>query len=309
MNGDYIYILELIFGSISIASLFFVIVVFAYSKDYRKAYEFELIFYLSISEFLNILAYLIYFVKDPRNVNQTICNLQAFLIMWFEFSQYIIATLIIYHASKSINKVNLNSVTGSKRAVYLSIAYIPSFTFALSGYMLNMYGPSGPWCWVNFYDNTVSRNVYSIMAYSMMWIIIITNLALAIKSYRKLNRMNRENQKTLDLKYFRQLLIFSIIALLGILPATIDRVLFKITNQWYVAMELVHIIFFFPQGFFYTLNTIYSTNLKIEIKEFIVKNCCCCCRKKGVDKIDQRMFRSLSDKIISSDDSLISQNN
>jgi hypothetical protein len=290
------FILEIFLGSLSCSSLLMIILIFLLYKENRKVFEFELIAYLCFADFINTISYLIYFIDEDEAVNMPLCNTQAFLMVWFEFSQYIIATLLILHGYHSIDTINLNEAECSKRVKYLVVSFVPAFFFALGGLLGGMFGPSGYWCSCS--NEGVNFDIYIIIAHLIMWGIILFNLVLAIKSYRKINSLQAHDQKSLDKNYFKQLLMFPIISLIGIVPATLNRIIYNFTEDKLNYFELVHIVFFFPQGLCYTLCIIYFTNIKLYVKKFLnTLLCCCCCREKKVNKLEKSMFRTLSDKI------------
>ena len=191
MDEDWTKIIEYSIGSISIIGCFFIISVFLCYKDLRS-FPFESVVYLTISSMMTTISYLIYYIEpnSPKSeLNMTMCEIQAFSMIWFENSQYIWATLIGYGVYQAVVNFEDNNYKTDwrKRTMYLMTGFGLPLIISLICLSRRVFGPSGSWCWIDtkgefsFDHHMLENNLFLIFLYGFFWTMILINVFYTVR--------------------------------------------------------------------------------------------------------------------------------
>lgn len=289
-----IYIIELSIGGLSILSSFFNISIFILFESIRTEAT-ELIFCLSISSIMTNISYIIQFTEDETVSKTGICQAQGFLMIWFEFSQAIWATLISYSVYNNIIN-NDNKHTRDKRVKYIIIGFIAPFFISLSSYITGIIGYSGYWCWMDMTTNfNVARIIY-IMAFSFFWSLFfvsfyfIRNVIIFLeKNYTD------KTEKEIIYKYIKKIRLYPMIQVMCMIPCTLNRFI-QLFGQHFIIFDYLIVIFFSIQGFLYALVFGFNPFIKDRLKEFFQKYCNCCLGEDQEKKGKEELTTELSKK-------------
>jgi hypothetical protein len=278
MNVDewLIYIVYICAG-ISILNCFTILSIYLYKKSLRS-WAMELVAYLMFSAMMNSLSFTLLYVKDDdiTGINMTMCNLQAFLMMWFEFSMFLWASIIGISIYKNVINHKLNRPEWRQRTLYLCIGYFVPFIAALTAYSFDTFGVAGKWCWINTYNPTTSVYIFCIVIYITYWVLIIANLVLTFMVSRKLSSMsvNRAEKDVIRRLVFK-ILRYPVIQFICLLPPTINKIIDATSGGHNFILWVVHIIFIALQGFFYSIAYGYNRLILNAISELIKRVFCC----------------------------------
>lgn len=222
MESNWAYICIVIISSITSILLILGVISFFLTKN--KTVVYELVVYLSITCFLTLLSYMLpWGIKDG---NSPICIAQSFLMVIFESSQFLWATIIGYNVSKGIKsyKGEKEVLTMKKRIIYYIIGFVIPIIFGILAYYLKQMGDSGMWCWIKNEDT--SGIVFQWIDFCLAYASGIINLTFSIRVISFFNKDNTLNpeEKKIGKKLIYKLIRFPIIQLISILPATINRI-------------------------------------------------------------------------------------
>ena len=157
MSVNPLYIILLVLGSISILSSFFNMTMFVLLKRIRTEAT-ELIFYLSIACILTNISYIMNFTENPLDSSTAICQAQGFLMIWFDMSQAIWATLISYSVYNNIINDDTNH-NAYKRIRYILIGFLLPFLVSLTVLLFHKIGYAQHWCWIELPADKNIRNI------------------------------------------------------------------------------------------------------------------------------------------------------
>jgi hypothetical protein len=228
--SNYILAIFSIFGCI------FIICVFVIFKSVRS-FEMEQVFYLSFSCLISTISYLLQLFKKENVENsktEAICQIQSFLMIWFEDSQYIIATLISYSIYISvIYSIDINHQNVKvRRIIYILISYLLPLIISIIFLFLKVYGPSDYWCYIDLSSNrekkpVLNKIIYTLNYVGIFWFSILLNSFFTYKIifYIKKEFVNNESELDTAKNYIRKLLIFPITQAALLIPCSINRVL------------------------------------------------------------------------------------
>lgn len=277
---NWIRILELSLGIVSILGCFFVLFVYFYYKKLRS-FQFELIANLTFSSLVASFSYLLFYIPldviDLSKYNKDcMCQAQAFIMVWSETSEYTWAALIGYSVYQSVINFeeNKKKTNWTKRIKYLFCGYVIPFAISLTGLFLDTYGAAGQWCWVE--SNTQRGIIFASVIYWMQWVLILVNFILNWIVVRFLDlEMKSQEEKELVKKYMWKLLRYPIIQAICLLPASINRFVKTFLKKQFFILDLLHMIFVITQGLCYAINYGYTPQVRNAIYETFT-NCYCC---------------------------------
>lgn len=134
----------LVLSYLSAVGCFINILGFILSKSLRIL-TYELIFYMSIASFIN------YITFNFKNRNEIVCQLQGFLIIWFEHSSAIWGLLIAYNIHHKVMNVDNEeqSITLKKRLCYMFIGYLIPLILPIIALNLEIIGTSKYYCFIS----------------------------------------------------------------------------------------------------------------------------------------------------------------
>jgi hypothetical protein len=247
-----------------------------------RSFQFELVANLVFSATIASLSYLIYYIpaseKHPQRYNdETLCQMQSFIMIWFETSTCTWAALIGLSVYQSVIyfEENRNKTNWSKRIKFLLAGYILPMIISLIGLLLNYNGVSGRWCWV--YDNNIGDEIYASILYWIQWLLILTNFILNYRVVVFLDKeMHSREERELVKKYMWKLIRYPIIQAICLFPGSINRFLRIFLGIDYEVLSILHLIFVILQGFFYAIAYGYNPQVGNALYETFLS--CYCCR-------------------------------
>jgi hypothetical protein len=287
-EDEFPYIIEIVLGVISCICSLLIFLKFLINKEVRS-YAFELIVCLSLASLFNTISYLINYIASPKeNVNETLCNFQAFTMMWFESSQTIWATIItIYTFNATQHYYRDDHIHFSRRIVTLLIGFGLSLTMPIIGLFNDNLGEAGRWCWINVDKSSAA---FIVVYFSIIWFMIFTAIIIAfvIKCRRK--DIKSTDQESAD-RFINKLLFYPIVAFIGWLPGTIFRLDSKLFSDSVKYLQIIQVVVIQLQGTLYGSIVLYD----VGIKDILTGFCClfdCCSRKHEKISLDKISLRS-----------------
>jgi len=237
--------------------------------------------------------YYVYDVDDINILNPTKCKIQAFLMIMFENSQYIWATIIgfyVYQAVYNFEEIENISVC-YKRVIYISIGFGIPLVISFVCFECNVLGASRNtrWCWIGPIDekHQTDPNIayFQTILYAFVWILIIINFILNCKALRYLNRhfVSIEEQQMIK-GYIWKLLRYPFIQIICILPGTINRLMQIIWNRNNATLQVFQLIFTTLEGLLFAIAYGYTTQVKSTLSENLNRYFyyCPCFRRKKI---------------------------
>jgi hypothetical protein len=228
-------------------------------KDLKMGYGNDLIFCLSISEF--ICSVVSFFKSNSIYTSQTdtLCIVQGFLSNLFEISSICWTTTI----SISILLATRYSEIGKIPKFYCYFflySYLIPLILSVGPLLTNSYGPAGAWCWMDLRDNSDTVGLlWAIIIYVFHWLNIIFNFIAIVKAIQYFNirafEVREQNEKEANFlrNYCIVLKFFPIILIICWLPATTNRLYNFITDDENVILYSFHAFFSSFQGFLNSL--------------------------------------------------------
>jgi hypothetical protein len=273
---EWLIYLEYTLCSLSILSCLIILIVYFYKKN-LCSWAMELVAYLTFSVMMNSVAYLLLYIdNDNIEINMTLCNLQAFLMIWFEFSVFLWASIIGISIYKNVINHKLNRPEWRRRSLYLCIGYFLPFIVALTAYFYDTFGKAGKWCWINTYNPIQSVFVFSVVIYATYWLLILGNLVLTFIVSRQLSRLSvNDEEKIIIRKLVFKILRYPCIQLLCMLPPTLNHIIDRVTGSHNYVLYVVYILFVSSQGLFYSIAYGYNMPVLIAIGDLCNKVFCC----------------------------------
>jgi hypothetical protein len=283
-QADWIVIIEYSLGSLSVTGCLFVIFVFLCYKEIRS-FAFESVAYLTISSMMTSVSYLMYYIKPGQEkVNNAVCETQAFLMVWFENSQYLWATLIGCSVYQQIINFEENNFKTSwrKRCKYLLIGYILPLCMSIICYFRGVFGPSGTWCWISTKgsigdEDLLEHSVFLVLFYSLEWILILINFVLTMRVIYFLdkNYVTREEREITKV-FIWKLLRYPFIQALCIFPSTINRLCQIFFDYENIVLQKTQIVFVSLQGLIYAIAYGYNPQVRQRLMKTFRAYCYCC---------------------------------
>jgi hypothetical protein len=292
---------EISLGCVSILSLLFIITVFLLNRN-KRCFDFELIVYLSISSLINTISFIINF--DDGNVKTNkgdwVCESQAFVMIWTDISQFIWSNLIIFYMYKNLKYHRPHEQSGGclTRLIYNFLGFVLPMIFSIIGLFFDLLGPSGKWCWVASQVPDLSNEVFGLIIYIFIWILIVINIIGALyinikfktqfsnennNSHNLINshRHSQSDQKCIE-SYINQLCVYPTIHLITWIPCTVNRAISlfwkdDVNTTVIEVIEIISIICISTQGLAYAIAYGSNPQVKELLKNYMkkIKNCGC----------------------------------
>jgi len=283
-----VYIIEICLSSLGIAGSIFVLFVFVCYPSLRT-WPFELVAYLSLSSTINSFSYILYYFEDPLNLQDEIkCKIQAFIMIWFENSQFIWAMLIGYSIYECIVVFKDEfEVTYCKRIGYLFLGFIIPLGFSLLGFFLDYLGPTGNWCWIGEFTKppqgmkfskelklSTGVRVASGLLISFCIIVILLNWYFIYSTIKSLKIEYQNTEVRLMVKgYINKISLFPLIQTICMFPSIVNK-FFLFFQLEFVFLNILQTLFVSSQGCFYALTYGCNTKVKLALKKTVGKLCC-----------------------------------
>lgn len=246
----------------------------------------EQVIYLTFSSLITTISYILQSL-DYEKVQESgkalhtetlnICKIQSFLMVWFENSQYISATLIAFTVYRSViySEEIITGKTKIRRLVYLAIIFIFPFNFfAIAMLFFTVFGPSDFWCYFKLKDENSKENnldnvIFYSLNYALFWILIGLNFYFNIKIISFIRKeLSNENELISAKIYIRKLTIFPIIQTLLLIPGTINRFFELLLGQNVGILIIIHATAVCSTGLIYSV--VYGLNN--QIKELLINS-------------------------------------
>jgi len=276
-----------------LGSLFVVLVFLCYEN--LRTWPFELASYLSFASMINSISYVLYYINDDKDpVDPVKCRAQAFLMIWFENSQFIWAMMIGYAIYESIVLLrdDAEHVNTFKRIGYIAMGFGTPLLYSLVAYFLDYLGPIGNWCWIGEIPETkiyltnnqdLSRELdqstgvrivsaillgFSLLAISLNWYFIYST----IKSLK--DEYTNEKELILVRGYINKIALFPLIQTVCMFPSYVNKffILFQYEYHW---ISVVQTLFVSCQGLCYALVYGCNTKTKNAIRDTLRTGFCC----------------------------------
>ena len=261
INYEPLYKSIIVLSSISIISLILCMFAFLCYKSLHL-YSYKQVMYLFIATTLSTYSYLLYFNKT-NELSTTVCQIQAFFLLWFEQSQFIWSALISYTTYK-ITTQSLGSdfvPPANVQKGYLYLGFIFPFANTAFAYLNGLLGESGHWCWIS--TLTIPGQILSWVAYSFYWAAIIFNTYYTVKLLMYVKGLNIDlKEKEIISKSLRKLYCYPVIQLIVTVPACLNKFLnfFVDSNSksynrvtWVFVIRTIIIVLSCSEGFLLSL--------------------------------------------------------
>lgn len=267
--------INLVLGCISIIGCFFILLIFIIYKSIRS-FAMEQVIYLSISCLISTFAYIMQGlnrekVRLSNNLEMfNICKIQSFLMVWFENSKFISATLISFTVYRSViyfEEINTKK-THLRRIIYILIIFALPFIFSLVGLIcFTVFGPSDFWCYIELrssLEDNFDNKIFYLIAYLLIWICIFLNFYFNIRiiSYLKKEYSNHEVEIKSTELYVKKLTIFPIVQTILMLPGTLNRLMELCFEENLSVLKLIQVTAACSTGLIYSI--VYGMNNQIK---------------------------------------------
>jgi hypothetical protein len=203
------------------------------------------------------------------------------MMVWFENSQYLWATLIGFSVYQKIINFEENDVktTWVKRSKYLCVGYVFPLILALICLLRGVYGQSGRFCWISTEQDfgvKPENTIFQIFLYSLVWILIIINFTYTIKVVNFLDKnFTTKEEREITRRFIWKLLRYPIIQAICIIPSTINRFLQIIDHESEV-LQTIHVYFVASQGLIYAIAYGYNPQVRSRLVRTFRMYCYCC---------------------------------
>jgi hypothetical protein len=274
----WVYYVEMSFASLSITGCVFIILIFIIYKRLRS-FPFELIVYLVFATMMNTLSYIMNYIPQYSIImNMHLCRSQAFIMIWFEISQFIWSVLIGFYVYRNVVHINGEENTSmGERICYLLIGFGFPLIFSFIGLFSNLLGPAGKWCWIVSQEDLLWPKIFGAGVYVLIWILIILNLFFTLASAKFLRKIaSNERERALVSYHVWKLMKYPIIQFFCLIPATINRLIFYITNKYIFVFQTISLISLSLQGLIYAVSYGLNPQVKRAILDSLAKRCPCC---------------------------------
>jgi hypothetical protein len=218
---EVIWTVELACGSISVVCCLFITVCYSLFVSLR-GYEFRLILYLTLSDMIASIMYMI-----PPSGNDHVCSFQGTMLSFatnLRLSFSLLMTIYLHFTHKaSEDKIKENE------NFCLLIVFIISSIFAGVPFITNSYGNADGLCWIrvnrdNYFSGTLMRFG---LFYVPLWIVIIYTHWVYYLMIQKIKDLRRSSilTKSFAESTMRKLRLYPAILAIGWLPASINRII------------------------------------------------------------------------------------
>ena len=248
-----------------------ILIVILSRKGNEFIIELFLILCLSLSCLMHTFSrYLLYIPREP-DFNKNICITQAFIIIWFEMSTYIYATLITFYIHLKVIK---NFIEENKKlisSVILTIGYVPSLIFATLGKRADYFGPNKIRCIIkNKEVDDAGCIIYYWTNAGIIIMLVVVNIIFTIQLKVRFKSNKLEDQTQKDNFYFKQLNSYTVITILSFLPTIVYRIALNY-DMYTDVLSFMSVFFNSIQGFLYAFTTLLYSGLIKKVKELIDK--------------------------------------
>jgi len=288
-------VLTYLFGSISCFMSLIILIIFIISRN--KLFEFELIFYLTLSSMISNISYFINFVESEDNMNQSLCKVQSFLQISSETSIIIFATFISIFCYISIKNYYLIDYIETKiktaRIIVLLLGFGIPIVATIFLEIFNVVGVTEIWCWLDGKSIKI-QFIYLIS----VWVLLIVNIIFSCMSFHE--SQMREIDSLNKINYAKKLWLYPIICYITWFVATLDRITYfyiKDKVEFTNFVIILDIVVFQLQGLGYCSIFLYSNKTKVkEVLRNIIHNkcnfclCCKCCFKEEDSNVNLSNF-------------------
>lgn len=228
-NQDFQYVVILVICSVTLAYLLSVILLIVIKK-LHKSLLIELILYLLVSSLVNTISIMLYHVKDTSApVNQRLCNLQAFLMITFELSQNIWASIVSHSIYKNVVQYDREDIEANEsfyhRLAYILLGFFLPLGISIPSFLVGDLGPSINYCWFNTELEFSRVKIPMAVYYAFLWLLICFNSVMTWRIIRFIDlRFNfNSEEKRIVRNYIKGLLRYPVVPLIVLLPATLKR--------------------------------------------------------------------------------------
>lgn len=272
---EYLRYINVIIGSLSLIACLISILTFIIFKKVRS-FVIELVFYLTISSFFQTISFLIYFPKKGSKSSNPICQIQAFSMEFFGLAQFFWTCLLSFTIFQSV--INLrayslreNSDLKKTRLIYILIAFGIPLLISFFGFIFNLYGKAGFWCFINtelLKENGDNKfQIFYIFTFITLWLCIIFNLILYSKVIKYIKNSFDEEDSSQANNYTRPLMMYSIIQVICLLPTTINRI-YQIFNYSNLdGLDYIQSICDVGQGLLYSIAFGFNPTIRKAISD------------------------------------------
>ncbi len=268
-NLEIIKYINIPLGIFSLTGCLLIILTFIIFEDIRS-FVLEMVFYLAFSCFMHTLAYIIYFPKSSNDSDEKICKFQAFIMLFFGDSQFIWTSLISYSIFQSV--INLRDISAKnykcKRLFYIFIGFGIPLLFSFTGYIIDIYGVSGFWCYIS-QKKEFKFKFFLILNYVFLWICIFLNFIfyITVIKYIKKHFIDEEDSNKIKKIYIYSLISYFLIQIICILPGTINRLFQSITDERITCLDFIQSIFDCSQGLAYSVVYGFNPTVKESLRK------------------------------------------
>ena len=233
---------------LSIFSNFIIIITFLMFSNLRK-FPFLLIFYMSLSCFIDDVIYLIGELIIISEINKTFCIIHGFFIGYFGVLSCSYGAAIAYAIVLKTTSTSLNFSMDSKEKYFHIFCNLISLICSIIPFFNNNYDVDGNTCWIVDSDPTISFVMQIASYYIVFWIEMICVLYWFIRLviFYKSHMITEENRAIMGEQYktAKQLLAYPIIMIILILLKTIYRVDAYFINNQKINIGFSSFVYFF----------------------------------------------------------------
>jgi hypothetical protein len=271
LDNQVIYYICLCLSCSSVLGCLLNIFGFILFKNLRN-FTFEMIFYSSISSFISKLSYVINFIPwYKKDYNNSLCQAQGFLIIWFENSESIWSSIIAYTMYERVSRLETeeSKIPYKKRLLYLLLGYCVPLLLALISFFFDLIGRSFLWCYIESQGTNLNiRNKTAlILFYTFMWTLFFISLSFILKVVKFLNNLyiNKSDKEMIN-RFTSRLKLFPLVQVICLVPVTISRCIQLFGFETNSIFDYFIMVILCSQGIFYGIiycqNPIVKDNIK-----------------------------------------------
>jgi Na+/proline symporter len=222
------------------------------------------------------------FTESAGDSQSLKCQVQGFLMLWFEPSQAIWATLISYSVYNNIINDD-NEHSNLKRVKYILTGFILPLALSSCLLLTHQIGHAKYWCWIDITGNENIRKQIYMSIFGFLWMLFFLSFYFIHKVIRFLERhYTNKTEKEVVYKYIRRIRIFPVIQVCCMIPGTLSRFL-QLFGLSHPIFDYFNVIFISMQGLLSSIVFGFNPIIKSKIKEMF-QTCCNCCYDEEEDK-------------------------
>ena len=263
--------------SISIVCNFVIIIAFLLFSNLRK-FPFLLIYYMSLTCFIDDVIYLIGEGIEISEINQTLCVIHGFFVGFFGLLSMSYGCAIAYAIVLKTTSLSSNISIDDKEKYFHIVCISITLFFSIIPFFNENYDVDGNTCWIIDKDPTISFIMQIVSYYLAIWIetTLVLYWFIRLVIFYRLHILTEENNAIMGDQYktAQQLLAYPIIMIILILIKTIYRIDIYFINQEEIDFRFASFVYFVgnSQGTFDFLVFGFTGIIKNRIKEKI-KSC------------------------------------